>query len=155
MPDFSVLLKKPAGEARRPPPLPAADFYGLIKGYEVGDQNRNKTPYVRFQLVLQNWPDNLPDEWSVSDADGGTHTVTKADVDLSKRQMRKDFYFTDDALWRLDEFIKSCNIDVRGRDYDEVIPELVGQPVMIEVQQYLNQSTNEIGNQAGKVVGQR
>ena len=155
MPDFSQLLKKPAGEAKRPPPLPAADYYGMVKSYEVGDQNRNRTPYVRFQLALQDWPDNSPDEWQVTDADGNAHTVSKADVDLSKRQMRKDFYLTDDALWRLDEFIRSCGIDAKGRDYEEIIPEVVGQPVMVEVQQYLNQNTNEIGNQVGKAVGQK
>jgi hypothetical protein len=155
MPDFSQLLKKPAGEAKKPPPLPAFDYMGLIKSYEVGDQNRNRTPYVRLQVALQGWPDNMPDEWTVSDSEGQVHTVSKGDVDLSKRQMRKDFYLTDDALWRLDEFIRSCGIDPRGRDYDEIIPELVGQPITVEVQQYLNQQTNEIGNQIGKVVGQR
>jgi len=155
MVDFSRLLKKPAGEARRPPPLPAADYYGVIKGYEVGDNNRNKTPYVRLQVALTQWPDNLADEWTVTDPDGNAHQVTKADVDLSKRQMRKDFYLTDDALWRLDEFIRSCPVETQGRDYEEIIPELVGQPITVEVQQYLNQSTSEVGNQVGKVVGQR
>ena len=154
MPDFSQLLRKPAGEAKRPPVLPAGDYYGIIKGHELGDQNRNRTPYVRFQVGLMDWPDQSADEWIASDPDGTTHTITKADIDLSKRQMRKDFYLTDDALWRLDEFIKSCGIDPHGRVYEEILPELTGQPVMIEVQQYLNQNTNETGNQIGKVVGQ-
>ena len=154
MPDFSTLLKKPAGEAKKPPTLPAFDYYGIIKSYEVGDNNRNKTPYVRLQIALTQWPDNMPDDWSVSDAEGKMITYTKADVDLSKRQMRRDFYLTEDALWRLDEFIRSCGIDPRGRDYEEIIPELVGQPITVEVQQYLNQNTNEIGNQVGKTVGQ-
>lgn len=154
MPDFSALLRKPAGEAKRPPPLPAGDYYGLVKSYEVGDNNRNKTPYVRFQVALTDWPDSSEDEWSHADPDGKVQAVTKADIDLSKRQMRKDFFFTEDALWRLDEFIRSCGIDPRGRSYEEILPEMVGQPMTVEVQQYLNQSNNETGNQIGKLVGQ-
>jgi hypothetical protein len=156
MPDFSALLKRPAGEAKRPPELFPGDYYGLIKGHEVGDNNQNKTPYVRYQVVLQDWPENSADEWSVMDPETqSSYTVAKSDVDLSKRQMRKDFYLTDDALWRLDEFIRSCGIDPRGRDYEEIIPTLIGQPVMVEVQQYLNQRTNVTGNQIGKLVGAR
>jgi hypothetical protein len=154
MPDFSALLKRPAGEAKRPPELFAGDFYGLVKSYELGDNNTNKTPYVRLQVALQDWPDQSPDEWTVTDPEGSTTiTVSKSDVDLSKRSMRRDFYLTDDALWRLDEFIRSCKIDPHGRPYEEVLPELVGQPVMVEVQQYLNQRTQQIGNQIGKLVG--
>lgn len=154
MPDFSQLLRKPAGEAKRPPPLPPGDYYGIVKGYEVGDNNRNKTPYVRFQVGLQDWPDSSADEWTHAEADGAVQNVTKGDVDLSKRQMRKDFFLTDDALWRLDEFIRTCGVNHQGRSYEEVLPELVGQPVTVEVQQYLNQQSNETGNQIGKLVGQ-
>lgn len=154
MVDFSQILSRPAGEAKRPPPLPPGDYYGLVKSYELGDNNKNKTPYVRLAIGLNDWPDNSEDEWTHADKDGTSQAVCKADVDLSKRQMRRDYYFTDDALWRLDEFIRSCGIDPRGRSYTEVIPELVGQPVMVEVQQYLNERNNETGNQIGKLVGQ-
>lgn len=153
MPDFSHLLKRPAGEAKRPPPLPAGDYYGVIRSWEIGDRNQNRTPYVRLQINLQDWPDSSPDEWSFIDSEHKFITATKSDVDLSKRQLRRDFFLTDDALWRLDEFIRSCGIDPQGRDYEEILPELVGQPVVVEVQQYLNQSTNETSNQIGKLVG--
>lgn len=141
MADFSQLLRKPAGEAKKPAALPAGDYSGVIKSFEVGDQNKNKTPYIRFQVALTGWPD------SVDESDRG-------DTDLSKRQMRRDYYLTDDALWRLDEFIKSCGVEPNGRSYEEIVPELMGASVLAEVQQYLNQTSNEIGNQIGKLVGQ-
>ena len=157
MPDFSQLLRKPAGQATRPPALPADDFPGIIRQYELGDNNANKTPYVRLALGLLDWGANVPDEWTSVGPDGTAKTITKSDVDLSKRQMRRDFYLTDDAMWRLDELIRSCGIDLGSpdapRDYEEVLPELIGQHVLVEVQQYLNQRTNEIGNQVGRVVG--
>jgi hypothetical protein len=142
MPDFSQLLRKPAGEAKRPPPLPIGDYPAVIKSQEVGDNNRNKTPYVRLALVLTDWPENVAEY----DRPEG--------VDLNKRQLRKDFYLTEDSLWRLDEFIRSCDIDPNGRPYEEILPELIGKPVTVEVLHYINQQTSEIGNNTGAVVGQ-
>lgn len=157
MPDFSQLLRKPVNNAKRPPALPADDYPGIIRQYEVGDNNQNKTPYVRLVIGLLDWGANTPEEWLVVDANGGSSTVSKSDIDLSRRQMRRDFYLTDDADWRLAELIKSCGIDTgtedAPRDFEETVPELVGQHVLVEVQQYLNQRTNEIGNQIGRVVG--
>ena len=153
MPDFSQLLRKPAGEAKKPPVLPMGDYPAVVRGFEFGDQNRNKTPYVRFQTSLQDWPKDSSDEWTVVDGEGNATVVCKDDVDLSKRSMRKDFFLTEDSLWRFDEFIRSCGINPNGRMYEEIIPEIVGQPVLAEVTQYLNQQTNETGNQIGKLVG--
>lgn len=138
MANFSELLKKPAGEAKKPPALPAADYPGIIKSFELGDNNKNKTPYVRFHLGLL----------------GAAETVDAAEfegIDLSKRQLRRDFYLTEDSLWRLDEFLRAVGVESAGRNYEEVLPEVVGKNVVVEVQQYLNQQTNEIGNQVGKL----
>lgn len=141
MVDFSALLRKPAGEAKKPPALPAGDYpNGVLKGYEIGDNNKNKTPYVRFTVGLSEFPESVDQ----SDVEG---------IDLSKRQFRKDYFLTDDALWRLDDLIRSLGIDPQGRAYEEVLPECVGQPVTVEVQQYMNQQTNDIGNQVGKMLG--
>lgn len=141
MPDFSALLRKPVDEAKRPPALPPGDYAGIIKSYELGDQNKNKTPYVRFQIGLQGWPDSVADE-------------DKKDVDLSKKQLRRDFFLTPDADWRLAEFIKSCGINTSGRNFEVTVPECVGARVVVEVQQYLNQTNNEVGNQVGGLAGQ-
>lgn len=141
MPDFSQLLRKPAGEAKKPQALPAGDYPGRIKGHEYGDSNKNKTPYVRFNLMLTGWADTVDDS-ERTDAEGKT-------LDISKRSLRRDFFLTDDALWRLDEFLASLGIDLTGRSYEESIPEADGQEVLVEVQQYMNQQNNEIGNQVG------
>jgi hypothetical protein len=139
MPDFSQFMSKPAGEAKRPPALPQGDYPGVVKSFELGDANKNKTPYVRFHLGLTDWAQGVEPE---------------ADVELTKRQLRRDYYLTEDALWRLDEFIRSCGVQPAGQTYEEILPSLVGASVTVEVQQQLNQTSNEIFNQVGKVVGQ-
>jgi len=139
MPDISHLLKQPAGRAEPPKPLEIGDYPGLVKSYEPSPENRNKTPGLRFQLVLTGWPDGVfpgPDS-----------------PDITKRTMRKDFYLTEDALYRLDKFIRSCGIEPNDRPYDEILPQLVGKPVLIQVQHYLNQQTNQVGNSVGELVG--
>lgn len=137
MPDFSELLRKPAGEAKRPQALPVGDYQGVIRSHEVGDSNRNKTPYVRLGITLTQWPDGM------EPVEG---------VDLNKRQLRKDFYLTDEALWRFDELIKSCGIDAVGKRYEDVVPLLVGQPVKVEVRHYRSQD-DTVGNTIEALVG--
>jgi hypothetical protein len=145
MVDFTSLLKKPAGEASKPKALEAGDYPGIIKSFEVGDNNKNKTPYVRFLVGITDWAETVSEE-DKTNTDGSP-------VDLSKRQLRRDYYLTDDALWRLDDFIKSCGVEAHGRAYDEVLPELIGAQVMVQVQQYVNQQSMEVGNQVGSLTG--
>jgi hypothetical protein len=141
MPDFSSMLRKPAGEAKRPKALPVGDYRGVIKAYELDDNNKNHTPYVRITIAMTDWPQ------------GFTQSDIPEDTDLAKRQLRKDIYTTEDALWRLDELIKSCGIVPNGRPYEEVLPELIGRPVMVQVKHYMNRSTGDVGNTVDGLVG--
>ena len=148
MPDFSSLLKKEAGKAKKPATLPAGDYPGIIKSHEYGDQNRNKTPYVRFNVGLTDWPASLGDSWEEADiSTGEVRTVARSEVDLSKRSMRRDFYLTDDAMFRLDAFLRDLGVDMAGHDYESIIPTLTGTPVLVTVEQYVNQQSNEMGAQ--------
>lgn len=139
MVDFSQLLGQRAGEAKRPAPLPAGVYHGLLKSYEVGDNNKNKTAYLRTLIVLTGWPDGI----SPSD---------HPDVDLTKRQLRKDWFLTEDSLWRLDNFLRSCGIEPQGRSYEEILPELISQELSLEVATYRG-SDDTIGNNVNNVVG--
>lgn len=137
MVDFSQLLRKPLSDVKRPPPLPMGDYPAIIKSYEFGESNRNKTPRLSLRLVLIDWPDTIP----LEDRDG---------IDISKRQLSKDYYLTEDALWRLADFMRSCGLT---GTVEENVPSLEGQQVLAEVQYYTNKQTGEIGNQIGKLVG--
>lgn len=144
MPDFSELLRQPAGEAKRPKALKPGDYPGVVRSHEVGDNNKNKTVYVRFGLTITDWPEDFTQEEIAEWAEEVP--------DLSKRQLRKDFFFTQDALWRLDDFIRSCGIEPQGRRYEDILPEMVGQPVKMDVRHYRNQN-DEVSNTVESVVG--
>lgn len=147
--DLSSLLKRPANAAVKPQVLPMGDYKGIIKKFEYGNQNKNQTPYVRFFFGLMDWPEGLPDgEKGQMDGTGQFQPT-----DLSKRQLRTDFYLTDDAFWRLTEFLKGLGLP-EGQEYDVLIPQCVGQQVTVQVKQEVNQNTSEIFNNVGKVWGQ-
>lgn len=142
--DFSNLLKKKSGEAKRPKHLPVGTYPGKIKSFEYGDKNKNNTPYVRFHLAATSWPETVDASDQVED-DGRV-------IDLSKKRLRRDIYLTEDALHILDEFLKSCGQEL-GASYEEVIPKCVGSDVLIDVGTYVNQQSSEIENQVNKIVG--
>ena len=139
--NLSHLLKKPIGEIKKPDALPAADYPGIIKGFKFDNANQKKTPYVEFDIGLMAWPDDLSADERL------------AGVDITKRQMRKQYYLSEEALWRLVEFIKTTSVSIEGNDLETVIPELVGQRVMAKVTQGLSQKTNEIYNNIDELIG--
>jgi len=126
MPDFSQLLSKPLDEVKRPPALPAGTYYGTIKSYELGESSEKKTPYVRMHLTLSHAGEDVDQ----ADLNG---------IDLNKKQLRADFYLTQDADWRLKEFLESCHIDTKGRTFQSSLPDCVNAPVQMYVTQRLNQ----------------
>lgn len=157
MPDFSALYQKPAGLAKRPPVLPADDYSGIITGAHSDGEinNEKKTPFIQWPVKLLDWGPSVPDEWQVYDANSNSMvTVQRADVDLSARQYNGRFFTTDDSLIMLDEFLRSCGIDLEGRTYAEVLPEVVGKRVTVKVTQYTPRGSTEVRNQVDRMVGE-
>lgn len=151
-PDFSSLMKKPAGQGKKMEPLPADTYPGIIASYEFGDQNKNKTPYLRIHGRYTG-PGNV----------GGTpEALASLEIDVTKRKFRRDIYLRGSdpndkegeaaALFRLDELLRSLGIEPNGGTYEELIPQIVAKNVMVETTQYLGQN-NDIGNQVNNIVG--
>lgn len=130
MVNFSALLSKTAGEAKKPVPLPGGDYPGVITKWEPGEsRGEKKSPLITFTVVPNAWAEGIdPSEYP--------------EIDLSKRVMRKDFFLTDDALYRLDSFIKDLGIDATGRSYAEVLPEVVGSSVLMVVKQQMKKDNS-------------
>ncbi len=149
MPDFSKLMKAPAGVSKPPKALPMMDAPGIVKSFELleAPKGRDYETIVRCHLVLTGWGDNIPEDEKVEEFAPGEFRP----IDLTKRRLRRDFY--DNAMYLLDETLRSCNIEPQGQLYEEVLPHLVGARVMVQVQQYLNQNTNVTANQVGRVTG--
>ena len=157
--DFtSKLTRRPISEVRKPPVLPIDMYPGVVKRFEFGDSNANKTPYLRYFLAPTGWGDNVPEVWDQWDNEKNeSFQVNRSSINLATQQFRRDFFLTDDSLWRLKEFWESCGV-AEDPDKDvvewiqETAPTLVGHPVQMEIQQYTS-NQGLLGNQVGKVVG--
>lgn len=139
--DFKSLLSKPVDAVEKPRPLPAGTYFGKIAKYEFLEaKNEKKTPYMRAHLALHSAADDV----SSDDLRG---------IDITKKTLRRDFYLTDDALYRLKELIESCKIPTGGRTLSETIPDLLNAQVMVSVTQRSSQTGDEIYNDVSSVVG--
>jgi len=134
MADFKSLLSKPMDEIERPKPLPAGTYVGRIVKYDFAESQEKKTPYLRYTVQ----PEEVGDDVSPEDLAG---------VDMTKKQLRKDFYLTNDAMYRLKEFLESCGIDVTGRSLGEAIPESRNARVLMGVVQRPSQDGTEVYNE--------
>jgi hypothetical protein len=150
--DFSAMLKKQSGKAKRPKALPRGSYPGKVKTWEVGDKNKNNTPYVRFHLVPTSWPDSVDESDRMQEDSEGALIP----INLTKRQLRRDVFVqgTDGAdLWyRLDELLKTFGVEL-GAAYEELLPQINGKDCLIDVTQYVNQQSGELENQVDKFVG--
>lgn len=150
--DFSSMLKKQSGQAKRPKALPRGSYPGKIKAWEVGDKNKNNTPYVRFHVIPTQWPDSVDESERMQEGPNGELIP----INLSKRQLRRDIFTqgTDgtDMMYRLDDFLKSLGLEM-GPAYEELLAQVNGKDVLIDVTQYVNQQSGELENQVEKIVG--
>lgn len=123
--NFQNLLSKPVDSAKRPQALPAGTYFARIASHKFDESARQKTPYVRFEFSdLQ--PGQDIDASQLREQDG-------TPIDLSKKKLRSDFYLTDDAMYRLREFLEGLGIPTEGRSFGETIPETKGLPVQLTV----------------------
>lgn len=141
MPDFTKLLGKSAGSAKKPVALDPGEYPAIIKSHEMGESRQKKTPFVQYNIGYTGWPEGTDPQ---VDNEG-------EEIDLSKKTHNIKFYLTDDAMFRLDDFLRGLEVDLEGKTYLEAIPEAEGLAVVADVGQFLNQDTNETGNQINKV----
>ncbi len=136
---FRQLLATKTDEVDRPRPLAAGHYIGLIKGMEYGVSRQKQTPYVR--LILQATEET-------ADVEEGSN----AGMDITRRELTKDYYITPGALYRLSDMLDAVLGKQTGRSFDERLPELRGQVVMFGVTQRLAEDNETRYNDVTTIV---
>lgn len=141
MPDFNQLLSTKMEDVKAPPPIPAGTYSAVIQSYELLESSQKKTPFVRFWI--------RPTD-AKEDVDA---TALQAYGDLSKAKLRKDFFLTEDAFYRLKQFLEeTLGIDGTGKTFNECLAQTTGASVVMSVKQSLAQDNvtmfSEIGSLA-------
>jgi len=102
-PNFGALLDKPASDVERPKPLPQGSYHCIVKGLPRFDKYSKKfTEFVEFTLQPTAAGEDVDEEDLA--AMGG----------IANKTIRATYYITEDALWRLKDFLSHCGIEEDG-----------------------------------------
>ena len=102
-PNFGALLDKPASDVERPKPLPQGSYHCIVKGLPRFDKSSKKfTEFVEFTLQPTAAGEDVDEEDLA--AMGG----------IANKTIRATYYITEDALWRLKDFLGHCGIEEDG-----------------------------------------
>jgi hypothetical protein len=118
MPNFNELLQQDPSKFERRPVVPEGEWLAVIKSKEFGTSAKKKTPLVTFTFGLVSPMPSVPQ-------------AALEGFDISKAKMQDDFYFTEDAMFRLKEFFETvgCTQSSTG----DSIEAAIGQQVIISV----------------------
>jgi hypothetical protein len=120
-PNYNSLLDKTVGSTERPKAVPIGIYTGVIVDFAFDQSSKKKTPYVRYGVKpIQ----------PVSGVDPDLFAAAGGQDRLNKMKLGLDFYLTEDAMWRLREFLEEAmKIDCATRSYKESIPYAVNQRI--------------------------
>jgi hypothetical protein len=133
------LLSQPSDQFIAPKPLPEGHFIAMIKGTEYGQSRLKKTHYVRFLLSIKEAGDDITPDM----LEGVTY---------EGRELKRDFYITPNALYRLTSQLDDILGAQPGVSFDQRISECHGQEVLVQVTQRLSDDGKETFNDIGTII---
>ena len=129
-PSFAPILDRKPGQVERPKQLPIGSFEWLTKGIPRFDKStQKKTDFVEFTVVPQGPVKNDEGENLDVDQEALDEVLTRTNGDkiaIQSKSQRITFYITEDAVWRLKEFLRHLGFDIpeEGEADDEDAPSL-------------------------------
>lgn len=113
--NFTSILSRPATDFERPKPLPQGTYLMLVKPpYRLDESSKKKTPFIEWLCdVVEAGEDVDPTELAEM---GG----------IAGRQVKATFYLTEEATFRLREFLEVLGLDTT-KPTDQIIDEAAGQ----------------------------
>ncbi len=98
---FEEVLDTKLGDAEAPPPFPVGNYLWKIGTPSFGEaKNENQTPYVRYMLRC------------VEPREGVDMEKFSMVKEPEKREIRQDFWLTEDAVHRLRDFVEKSGAPV-------------------------------------------
>lgn len=120
MPDFRELLAKPVDSYEAPPPLVAGTYQGVVEAYKWDESREKKTPFCDLTIRLTAPGEDIDPSELVG-------------IDITKRKLNQAFYITEEAGYRLKEFLHSCGVETAGKGWGECVPEVLNAQVLVDV----------------------
>lgn len=127
MTDFASLLEKKVEETERATPLPNGSYKVVATRHETGESSKKKTPYTRIFFKI---------EEPLGDVDLEELKKVKK---VTEKERFDDFYMTEDAMFRLREFLEQT-LKLRvggGRTFKDALSEIPGKRAIVVMKQEL------------------
>jgi len=129
--DFQSLLEKPLDAFQKPKPTPEGNYIFGVKEFNlVPSQDPKKSPYVEFTFVPKQ-PQPDVDEALVAEWLDGNPITSKI--------VKKKFFITPDALFRLTDFATHCGVDIAGMSVSQVLQSCPGKEFLGAVKHSIGQ----------------
>jgi hypothetical protein len=133
--DFQSLLERPMDSFTKPKPLPEGSYIFGVSDYKLekattGSDGKTKSAYIEFTLIPKQ-PNADVDADALSEMLDGN--------DITTKQVKKKFYITPDAMYRLTEFMSHCGLDVTGKPTSELLPATKGCEVLGNLKHNISQ----------------
>lgn len=130
-PSFAPILERKHGEGERPKQLPVGSYIWITKGVPRLDRStQKKTPFAEFTVVPQGPVQNGDGENLDVDQEALDEALTRKNgekIAIQAKATRLTFYLTDDAEWRLDEFLKHLGFEPEEGDDGPSKGQLLGE----------------------------
>lgn len=102
-PNFSSILKTAPSAVERPKPMPQGTYICMVQGLPRFDKSSKKqTEFVEFTLKLLSAGEDVDQEELA--ALGG----------IGDKTIKATYYLTENALWRLKDFLAHCGMDIEA-----------------------------------------
>lgn len=102
-PNFGSVLDRESSTVERPKPMPVGTYLCVVKGQPKFDvSSKKKTEFAEYSLQPLQAAEDV-DKVALAEALGGKS--------LGEKIIRATYYLTEDAVYRLKEFLDHCGVD--------------------------------------------
>lgn len=131
--NFNDLLSTKVDEAEKPKPLPTGSYIFAIsvEDPKLDVSSQKQTPFVEFLCKPMN---------PLDDVDPNLLNQVK---NWREKVLRLPFYLTDDAKYRLKDFMDKVGVAHQGRTFGECLPELKGKAFKATIKHEISQKSKE------------
>ena len=131
-PSFEDILDEAPTEVERPQPWPPGQYIAIVVGQPRHRKStQNQTPFVEFTLKPIEAMESVNEE--ALEEFGG----------LGSKTIRATYWTTPEAIWRLDEFLVHCGIEL-GRSRHVMLAELPGKQVIITISHEPSRNSDQV-----------
>ena len=126
MASFQDVLNKPAAEIEPPKALPVGTYLCLVDGQpEITQRGKNNNYCAIFKLKIAQAQPDVDQQALQETLKGGS---------LQDKRLNHTLWITDDAAWRLDQFLaEHLGIEKGKKTLGEMVPEAAGRQVYVTI----------------------